>query len=333
MASSSVERFINAKGAEAPISEWRDLVRSWVTYLKAEDKSSATISNYEFGVTRRFLPWLVGIGWRGDLGGLSAEHFREWLNAMKDEGLKGASRLLYRQAVRSFFRFLKDEGEIAHDPFDGRGIPNPKPDEKLVQVLTGEEVSKMLKAASRDRQLGIRDVAIISTLFDAGLRASELCGLTLSDVDLDGALLVRHAKGSRPRIVSLGKQALRAIDRYVRWRREYVRSLKWVDEDDTGGALFISRTGHALHPVSLRTILDRAAKNADIDRRVYPHLFRHSSATALADSGVEEGDLRMLFGWAVGSPMAYRYTRSTAAERARRAHKRFSPLDTAARGH
>lgn len=329
--SSSVALRLNAKDGEAPISEWGGLVRSWQVYLRAEDRSPNTIETYEHAVIGRFLPWLVDIGWKGDLGGLTPEHFREWLNAMKAGGLSGATRLLYRSGVRSFFKFLKAEGEISVDPFLSGKVPNPKPENHVVDVLTGEEVAKMLRASSKDKQLGIRDAAIISILFDAGLRASELCGLTLEDVDLDGALLVRKGKGGRPRIVSLGKQSLRAVDRYLRWRREYVKRLPWVDEEDTEGALFLGRTGKPLSTASLAAVVHKLGKAAGIARRIHPHMFRHSAATSLADDGMGEGDMRELFGWSRGSPMVFRYTQTTAAERARRAHKRWSPLDKAAR--
>ena len=116
--SSSVAVPLIEEEANPGVKEWADLVASWVTYLQAEDKSDATVITYRHAVTRKFLPFLIEIGWNGGLGGLTPEHFRHWLNSLKAEGCSGATRLLYRQAARSFFRFLKEEGEIA----EGRSV-------------------------------------------------------------------------------------------------------------------------------------------------------------------------------------------------------------------
>ena len=113
MVSSSVELSKNTAIPE----EWLDLLNSWAIAMKAEDLSPGTVEQYASMVKRSFFPFLAQMGWSGSLGALTAEHFRHWLNHLTDAGLAGATRLLRRQAVRSFYKFLKAEGEIAADPF------------------------------------------------------------------------------------------------------------------------------------------------------------------------------------------------------------------------
>jgi site-specific recombinase XerD len=330
MRSSSVG-YGKPKAVRNPVwpEEWDDRIRSWEIFNQADGRLSAgSLDLYKTKLVAEFLPWAASIGWVAPIENMSSEHLRHFLTALGDRGLSGATRLVSRGAVRSLWRFLRMDDYIADDPFEAKGrIPRPKPESRVVPVLAPTDIERLLRGAARDPYLGTRDVAVISVLLDTGVRANELCGLELDDIDWrEGRLLVRHAKGGRERWVSLGRQAMRALDRYQKWRREQMkRRNRWAEPCD---ALFITRQGSAHKAEHLRTRLKTVAARAGIDTRaVWPHKFRHTSATALADAGMGESELRMLFGWSRDSGMVERYTSSTTALRAQKNHKLYSPLD------
>lgn len=325
MVSSSV---VPGKTQTVP-DEWLDRLRSWEIYNQTDGRvSDSTLALYKQKLFNEFLPWVAGRGWTAPLENLTAEHLREYMLMLERKGLAGSTRLVSRGAVRSLWRYMRVDDYIDSDPFEQAGrIPRPRAEEHVVPIVEPLDVERLLKVAAKDPHLGVRDVAMISVLVDSGLRASELCGLEESDVDWrEGRLLIRHAKGGRERIVGLGRHAMRALDRYQRWRRERMsRRGRWADPCDS---LFITRSGTALNDEQLRYRLKALAQRAGMDpRSIWPHKLRHTSATAMADAGMGESELRALFGWTRDSGMVERYTQSTTALRALRNHKQLSPLD------
>jgi site-specific recombinase XerD len=309
--------------------DWEDRVRSWEIFNEADGRlSRGSIDLYRTKLRQEFLPWLEDIGWTAPIENLTAEHLREYMNELSSRRLAGSTRLISRCAVRSLWRFLRLDDYVDADPFEQQGrIPRPKVEEHVVQILSPEDIERLLKTAARNPHLGARDVAIISVLADSGLRASELCALEVDDVDWrEGLLLVRHGKGGKQRYVSLGRHSMRALDKYQRWRRDRMRNRsRWADPCDR---LFITNAGSELKDEHLRTRLKTIAKRAGLNpSAVWPHKLRHTAATALADAGMSESELRALFGWSRDSGMVERYTGTTTALRAQRNHKAYSPLD------
>jgi integrase len=223
----------------------------------------------------------------------------------------------YVKALRRLFAFLLEEGERDDNP--ALRLKAPRLPSKVRQPLSKAELSAIFKACDRDKTLlGMRDRALFTFMLDCGVRAAELCALKVADVDFDQRLtVVRRGKGGKGRVVGLSAETLRLVDRYLRRRRA-----------EEGDPLFAGRTGAPLKGMGLFSIAMRRGKEAGIERRVHPHLFRHTAATALADAGLQEGELRSLMGWSPGSEMVYRYTSTTLADRARTAQRRANVLDT-----
>jgi site-specific recombinase XerD len=309
--------------------EWYDRIRAWEIFQEADGTLSRSSRElYKGKLENEFLPWVDSTGWSGLLENLTAEHLREYMLYLQRKGLSGATRLVSRGAVRSLWKFLRLDDYIQDDPFEHKGrIPRPKAEDHVVPTLAPLDVARLFKIAERDPYLGRRDVAMLAVLLDTGLRASELCGLMLADVDWrEGRLLVRHGKGNKERVVGLGRQAMRALDKYRRWRQERMRQRDWWDEPCD--SLFITRGGTPMKSEGLRGRLKTLAGRAGMGRAdLWPHLLRHTAATALADAGMSESELRALFGWTRDSGMVERYTRSTTALRALKNQRLNSPLD------
>jgi site-specific recombinase XerD len=244
----------------------------------------------------------------------TTEHIREFLNALFERGNKPATVSVRYRALRKFYGWLVTEGERPDNPM-GR-IPPPRLPDVLQPHYTPEELRKVLSlcpVASRDI-LVLRDRAILLCLLDTGLRASELCGARVDDLDLRAlSLVVRQAKGGRERAVGLGGVAAQSVERYLRRRQV------------TTPFLFASRGGRPLSYNAMHQLVHRLFQAVDVPFKGL-HGLRRTWAMAFLDAGGDPADLQTLAGW-TSSAMLRRYTRATERERALKAHRKFSPVD------
>ena len=288
----------------APATTHRDrtgLLQSFETALEAAGLSPATVRLYGHGV-RRLYAFLDRMGLDAPLSGVSAEHLREWLNAERRAGASPATIEALHKAARRFWRFLDEEGEIPENT--ALRLPAPKVPVKVVQALTREQIAALFRACHKDSTLlGLRDEALVTLLLDTGLRASELLGIAVEGIDRRERRALVMGKGARERPVGFEAKTLRLLDRY--WRRAGIEK----------GALFRDRTGEPLSSAALYLAVRKRGRQAGIEG-LHPHTFRHTTATALLEAGLQEGDVRQLMGWSRRSHMLERYTASRAADRA-----------------
>lgn len=193
-------------------------------------------------------------------------------------------------SLRSFYRFAMREGIATSNP--AKPLRNPRRQRKLPLVLTTEEVGRLLLAPPAGSVAGLRDRAILETMYSAGLRVSELVGLRDGDVDQDEQILRVRGKGRKERISPLGSFAIRAIDRYAAQRTRDPKT-EMLGRD---ASVFVNRFGRILTTRSVGRMLEKYIAVAALDSRTSPHTLRHSFATHLLDRGADIRSVQELLG-------------------------------------
>jgi site-specific recombinase XerD len=284
-----------------PVPDLPGLLTSWKIALKADRKSPQTIDAYTTGV-RLFLRWCDE---HGHTAALDRALVRTWIADLLAAGAEPATARSRQMALRRFSAWLEEEGEIDRDEL--LGIKPPKLDTKVVDRLTDDACSRLVKACAGRLFIDRRDEAIARLMLETGLRAGEVLGLAVDDIDLArGLVRVRRGKGGTGRMVPIGPQSARSIDRYVRMRRAH--RLAHTE------ALWLGDNGQTLGYHGLRVSLGRRAELAGI-KGFHLHLLRHTAASRWLAAGGSEGGLMAVAGWS-SRDMIDRYTKSTAAERA-----------------
>lgn len=217
--------------------------------------------------------------------------------------------------LKNFFRFLRSEYHLNTDPTGDLILP--KLPVYLPDTLTPEEVERLMNEPWPEGIFGLRDHAILETLYAAGLRNHELCGLRLEQLDLDARTAQVIGKGNKERLVLIGTRAMHALQKWLsHGRPELVKP-------HTGGEVFLGRTGRRLGTDRVGQIVSARARAVGIDRPVYPHLLRHSFATHLLSNGADLRVIQELLGHADLATTQI-YTRVD-TERLRQVHRTFHP--------
>ncbi len=192
-------------------------------------------------------------------------------------------------SMRSFFRFGQREGWMETNP--AKPLRTPRQGRSLPHFLSTDEIGRLLAAPRRDHPRGLRDRAILETMYAAGLRVSELVGLNDADLDEEEGVLLVRGKGKKERFAPVGSYALRAIDE---WRG--VRKLATEFQDRPDAPLFTNPSGKRLTTRSVGRMLEKYLRQAGLDTRTTPHTLRHSFATHLLDSGADIRAVQELLG-------------------------------------
>ena len=208
---------------------------------------------------------------------------RNYLAYLAEQGIGKRSIARKLSAIRSFYRYLVREELLADNPL--KQTTSPKLDRRLPSFLTIEEMVRLLKAPDLATPQGQRNRALIELLYAAGLRVSELVNLDREQVNLDSREIRVWGKGAKERMVLMGEPAAIALSNYLSQSRPKLAGKK------VSGVLFLNRNGGRLTERMVQKILSKYASKAGIDKRVYPHLLRHTFATHLLDGGA---DLRVV---------------------------------------
>lgn len=196
-------------------------------------------------------------------------------------------------AVRSFFTYLCRKGICPTNP--ARGVSAPKLGRMLPRFLHEEDVESLIEAPATDTALGLRDRAILETLYAAGLRVNELVGLNIGDVDLERGFVRAFGKGGRERVVPIGEHAATALKQYIGKGRPRLAGVR-SDAHSDSGALFLNYRGRRLSTRAVQLMVDRYIRKVSIDKKVSPHAIRHSFATHLLDHGADLRAVQELLG-------------------------------------
>jgi integrase/recombinase XerD len=282
-----------------------ELAGSWLLTLEAERKSPATIKAYK-AATDGFLRWHV-TRYPDAVPMLDAAVVSAYIVDLGRAGQSAGTQRLRQTALKLFSRYLTMEGEQDRD-----GLVNlrlPKADNPVVPTLSDSELTGLLKACRGNDLASRRDDALVRLMASVGLRAGEVIGLRVADVDLaEKTVTVRRGKGGKGRTVGIGPVVARSLDRYLRVRRTHKRAYQ-VDD------LWVGDQGRLFHYGGLARALGVRAQMAGIEHFTC-HRLRHTTASRWLAAGGSEDGLMAMMGWSDRN-MVQRYTSDTQQVRAR----------------
>jgi integrase/recombinase XerC len=221
---------------------------------------------------------------------LTPQDLRAFQAALSQAGYARTTIARKLASLRSFYRFAMRQGIATGNP--AKPLRNPRRQRKLPLVLTSDQVGRLLRCPPADSTAGLRDRAILETIYSAGLRVSELVALRDGDLDPHEQIIRVRGKGRKERISPLGSFALRAINRYAKRR---VRDPK-TEQLGSDAPVFVNRFGRILTTRSVGRMLEKYIAAAELDSRTSPHTLRHSFATHLLDRGADIRSVQELLG-------------------------------------
>lgn len=262
---------------------------------------------------RRFLQSLEkrGLGLAEVDARVASEHLEEL--AARGISPRSASRAL--SAVKSFFRYLVSVERLAKDTISD--VRSPRLRKSIPGFLDVQEIVRLIDSVSTDTPRGLRDRAMLELLYGAGLRVSELCDLSLSQLDLEHGFVTVVGKGDKERTVPIGRPAVTALKRYVSEGRPKFLNGKSVDR------VFLSRLGHGWTRQGVWKWLRELAHSVGLDVRLYPHLLRHTFATHVLSGGADLRSVQELLGHAdISTTEIYTHLDTP---RLRKIHQQYHP--------
>lgn len=268
----------NKKLANSLIDEFLDSV--WIE----SGLSNNTLSAYRNDLSR-FFEWLDSE--HLDAVTITKTSMADYLSfRAENSSNRSAARSL--SSIRRFYKYLIQENQITHDPC--ANVVAPKIGRSLPKSLSENDVDKLIQAPNVSTSLGLRDRAMIEALYAAGMRVSELVGLTRSQVDLDVRVCRVIGKGNKERLVPLGNVASEWIVEYIKDARSDILG------SSQSSSLFITRRGQAMSRQGFWQNLKRYAMIAGISSPLSPHTLRHAFATHLLNNGADLSSVQMLLG-------------------------------------
>lgn len=221
-------------------------------------------------------------------GDITPRTLRSFLFALDDRGLSRSSSQRKLSAARSFLQWLVERAELTAHP--GRGLRASKTPRRLPGALSAPECERLIESCDTTRPLGRRDRALLEFIYSAGSRAAETAALDLTDLDLQRGIARVRGKGRKDRLVAVGAKAREALTTYLADPQRPPPS--------DGRAIFLNARGGRLTTRSIGLIVARAALQSGLNRRVHPHMLRHSFATHLLDAGADLKSVQELLGHA-----------------------------------
>ena len=269
----------------------QEVFNKYINYLEVErNVSPYTVRNYTTDLLG-FFEFLKGKE-ISSLNEVDRHVARDYLAYLLEQGFVKASIARKLSAIRSFYRYLLREKMVSTSPVETTS--SPKLDKRLPSFLSIKEVNRLLEAPDLSTPQGQRDRALLELLYASGLRVSELVSLNVGQIDFDSCEIRVWGKGSKERVVLMGKPAAEALRAYLQQGRPKLFGTRIRMTN----ALFINRYGERLIERRVQRILEKYASLAGISKKVHPHMLRHTFATHLLDGGADLRVVQELLGHA-----------------------------------
>lgn len=305
---------IEAQRIEPPplFEPWISLFLAWLQLEKGLSKN--TIDSYETDLSQcAIFLYKIGVGhWNK----AKLEDYSAWLASLTDDEYSAASLARKLSALRMMIRYLVSEGELEENHTELLG--NPKKKRSLPHTLSIEEMEKLLSAPDLNTPMGKRDRALLELMYGSGLRVSEICYIPMNAIDTDEGFARVFGKGSKERVIPVGRHAIEAIKNYLHGGRPFFA------KDGTGSEMFLSMRGKAISRKTVWLLVKEYARKAGIEKKVSPHGLRHSFATHLLLGGADVRSVQEMLGHAdIGTTQIYTQVGS---DRLLDEHANFHPL-------
>ena len=268
----------------------RTAIESFIEYLRVErNASDLTIKSYEEDLIALVLYFEETEGREVELSEVTTLELRRFVAELQQAGYAKSTISRKLACLRSFFRFAVREGWVEANI--AKPLRNPRAGRKLPHFLSAEEIARLLESPPSTSASGVRDRAILETMYSAGLRVSELVGLSIEDIDFSAGLIRVRGKGRKERLSPLGSYAQKAIKEWLSQREPNPKATK-----EHASAVFLNRFGNRLTSRSVGRMLEKYLKQCGLDQRTSPHTLRHSFATHLLDRGADIRSVQELLG-------------------------------------
>ena len=258
---------------------WEKLLTRYLRSLSLEKGfSNNTVFSYENDL-KRYLGFL-GTRKIATVDRITSLTIQDYAELLAELGLSNATVARNFSTIRGFHKFLIEEGETKANPTELLETPRLK--RKLPDVLSVEEVSNLMNAPDVETPMGIRDRAILESFYGCGLRVSEAIELRIENVFIDDEILRVFGKGSKERIIPIGKEA-------IHWIKLYLARVRPTQSHGIAShnQLFLNRFGKHFSRMGMWKLVQKYVRQANVTRRIYPHIFRHSFATHLLENGAD----------------------------------------------
>ena len=247
---------------------------------------------------------------------IKQNHIADFFKSLKELGLSGRSAARYYSSIKGFFNYLFLSKYITENPI-GK-ISSPKLAKNLPPVLSVREIDLILSKPDTDNKLGLRDKAVLELLYACGTRVSELINIKISDLFFDDEVIRVFGKGSKERIIPIGRSAIMWTNKYLKESRVLL-----MKKTKSENYLFLNNRGTKLSRMGVWKIVDRYVKETGLEKEIHPHTFRHSFATHLLEGGADLRAVQEMLGHAdISTTQIYTHIDR---DYIKQVHKQFHP--------
>ena len=222
------------------------------------------------------------------ISNITSKHIRKYIRVLNERGMAPASISRIISSIRSYHKYLSSEELVKENP--ALILNTPKIPKKLPSVLSEQEISLIIESIEKSSDFHHRDKAIIEMLYSCGIRVSELCSLEVAKLFLKDDLIMVTGKGSKERLLPIGKRAKKYINNYFKYSRD-----KFIKRTSSS-FIFVSKNGNQLTRAMINIILNKWTAISGINKSVSPHTLRHSFATHLLEGGADLRFVQALLG-------------------------------------